>query len=643
MRRARTLLLLLATLAVLGSAPTAANDEAQPLWRRCYDAIPWFHAAEVPDTEAELLDLVMGQRLVAHSETWVRKAIADAPPFPDVLARARETKKLVLWYVPHVEGQHMILPHLLDRYMMVGPLSHPDVTSLVDAHFVPIKLPLGGPLAARLGLTAPGFLEPALLVIDEGGKIVHRLDRISVFDPAWVRARLVDVLRSRDIEPTAPPAAPTAKARTLIGRGDFETAVRTLRTLDKASPNPTARAEIGYHLGYALYFAKQEAEAQRVWAATAKRYPDSIWAAKAAAYAGRGTDGAFGEGPLGRSMLNPLRPSPPKERTLEREAVRFLLVQQRSDGTWEGPRWGKPKAGSEGQPGFGNIKTAITALCCAALHAWRDEDPKRVSSALKRGEAWLLSGKHVTRGDAIVWTYADAFRLLHFARRLPTLEPGMKRRVRRRMQGWIRHLVEHQKENEGSFRHYTYRSTFVTATVTYCLHVAKEAGLDVPKAVFAQAAERLEKARGGPRGLYGYLLDAPQVTRTLKGASGRHPLCEWTLFLVGRRSAEDLHAALEVFFEGYANFERARKTNFHIPALDNTCGYYFFHDVYPACEAAKASGVHAKANARRLRTLIEALPDDDGTFIDAGFSYGKSYSTAMALLSLRALDDVLRD
>ena len=41
--------------------------------------------------------------------------------------------------------------------------------------------------------------------------------------------------------------------------------------------------------------------------------------------------------------------------------------------------------------------------------------------------------------------------------------------------------------------------------------------------------------------------------------------------------------------------------------------------------------------AARLRERLLSLPDVDGTFLDSGFSYGKSYSTAAALLALDAL------
>jgi hypothetical protein len=40
---------------------------------------------------------------------------------------------------------------------------------------------------------------------------------------------------------------------------------------------------------------------------------------------------------------------------------------------------------------------------------------------------------------------------------------------------------------------------------------------------------------------------------------------------------------------------------------------------------------------RKVLALLRALPEVDGTVIDSGFSYGKCYSTAMALQSLTLL------
>ena len=695
----RWLALLAVCVLVPCARPAQSKDDESPLWHRCYDAIDWFVNAEVPDTEKTMFDMVMNRKLQAFSETWVRKAIEDADGLGPALAKARKESKLVLWYVPHIEGQHMILPHLLDRYMMVGPLSHPDVTGVANRHFVCVKLPAGGTLGKRYGLVAPDAIEPAILLLDANGKVHDRLVRMSNFDPAYLRrflvasvaqnessrgavtpktverlmhegndadalgalqslpgqsvarARLAVVLARKraelplDLPPQVEPlllsedagALRLAWATLLLRQGKAAAAWPLLNRDGDADP------ERGFHRGVAQYLLRDEKRARAIWARVAKQHRASIWGARADAYARDGTDGAHGEGPLTRGMLHlqhhdPRKVSDPWWRTTRRRGVHFLLQAQRSDGSWEGARWGGRD--EKKQPGYHNIKTAISALCCAALHATRPSaQAQSVDEALVCGERFLLRDGLVERGEAIVWTYAHAFRLLHFSRRLSELEPRHQKRVHRKMSIWIRHLVEHQRQNKGSFRHYTYRSTFVTACVTYCLWFAKEAGLDVPASVFDEAAKALEGAHGGPRGLYGYLLDHPAATRSIRGASGRQPLCEWTLFLLGKRKPEALAKALEIFEEGYAHLEQARKANFHIPALDNTAGYYFFHDFYPACEAARvaAGGSRATKSLSSLLSKLRHLQEPDGTFLDCGFSYGKCYSTAMALLSLDAL------
>ena len=176
----------------------------------------------------------------------------------------------------------------------------------------------------------------------------------------------------------------------------------------------------------------------------------------------------------------------------------------------------------------------------------------------------------------------------------------------------------------------------MTAAVTYCLHDARAGGAAVPDVVFDRSAWVLESARDPDSGLFGYLLDNPAVTRDRLGAANRQPLCVWVLTLCGRADRDELAPAVERFLEAYEDSAAlARQSNFHIPSLSHTAGYYFFHNFYPACRAARASG-REELRLALLEKLV-ALPEIDGSFIDSGFSYGKSYGTAMALLSLRLI------
>lgn len=725
-------------LAAASLAPAGPPDEI-PAWRRCETAIDWWHAAQVPDGELLLGELVMQRRLVPWSEEWVGAAIEAAPPVEAWLEEAGRRRAPVLWYVPATEGQHMILPHLLDRYLMVGPLSDPELAALVSRRFVPLKLPAGGELARRFGLVVPEVQEPAFLVLAPDGEELLRLERVLTFQPEWLAAQLEGVLEELG-ESAAPgaeraeAAAAYARAGTLDGglaladaclldgapaaaaevldalaaddarvllrrariarrarRGDEALAMLEraraaeraddvadelalevglvqlgLRRLDEAEaalePLFTARArgadEAGFRLASVFWATRRERLAVDVWRRTARAFPESTWGAKSAACAAVGTDGLRGEAPLPRSMerLGWLadevyapaadtrwRRAPEDALDVARGAVEFLLETQRSDGAWLGSRWGGDGGETPLEPIseeagiFANIHTAITALAASALLEWRELAPEEIDDALARAEPYLLRDDLVVRGDAVAWVYADAYRLAYCARRWP--DPAARpQRVGAAMRAWIAHLAAQQTETGGPFRHYSYTSTFVTAMVTACLLEARAVGLEVEQAVLERAADVLEAARGGDEGLFGYLVDAPQVNRTPAGAACRQPLCLWVLWRLGRVSRDELEPALDLYLSTWASaIEPGRTSNFHVPALDGTAGYFFFHNFLPATWTAR-DAPSARARALLLEKLVE-LPEIDGAFLDAGFSYGKSYGTAAALRALRVLTD----
>ncbi len=732
-------LLLCTQMAVLGNAQVEADGATTAHWSACSDAIEWFARADTPDTEAELMQLVMGGGLVAHSEAWIEHAMASVPPVSAWLEQARATRRPVLWWVTAVEGQHMILPHLLDRYLDIGVFAAPELAALVERRFVAVKCPAGGTLAARFGLTTPAFLQPGLLVLSADGEVLAKLDRCAVFQPEPYAAFLRDVLAGLDDAShsdaferaraawteRAGQGDAIAFAREAMLDGDLATAEVALRRVLESSPNdPEATfglarlavvrqhedeatrlldsldlehaapdriqavslergkiaqglgridaaaehferarsaggahtTEAGYRLGATLYATRRENEAVAAWRRAVESDPASIWSARSAAYVAIGTDGLRGEGPLTRGMESLAWSEPLSARDGSRwrrdaddvddlvaRAVAFLLTQQRSSGAWLGSRWAgggeaaPDDAVGEGPGLFSNIHTAISALTCAALLECNGRvgvSSEAVARALADGERYLLRDDLVVRGDTTAWVYADGFRLLYFARRYP--DPDARpAAVRDGMQSWIDELLMQQDETGGSFRHFSYTSTFVTAMVLLGLDEARAAGFDVPDFVYERCADVLEGARDGERGLFGYLLDAPGVNRSPAGAACRQPLCVLALLRCGRTDQADVVAALETFCANYDAFvEPPRKSNFHMTTVGGSAGYFFFHDFLAASMALADCGDRRKEFAARLKQFLLELPEVDGTFLDSGFSYGKSYSTAAALLSL---------
>ncbi len=644
----------------LGADDGAASAPAAPApaWNACASAIPWRHAAEVPNTELRLMELVGAGGFTKFSAEWIDAAIKAAPPLDDLLDEARRDQRLLFWYVPATVGQHMILPHLLDRYMTTGPLSDPEVIDVVRRRYVALKLPAGGALARRFHLEAPAFVEPGVLVLDADGEVVARADRISTFSGEWLAAFLRDAAG----EPATPGSHDDAKSRDPLERGRARLAAGRFADAESALAAPIApdvprerAAEIGYRRGVALYFLRREDDARAAWRETLAEFPNTLFAAKAAACAELGADERLGESPLTRSMLDPRalpaaaprgknctdtswRRTPDDAADVARRALDFLLLEQRSNGSWPGPRWG---GGPDGGLKHENLEKSIAAVACAAIRSWRALDPAAADAALARGEDYLLDDSKVVRGDEVAWVYADGYRLFHFARRLPDLSGERRERVLDAMKGWVHELEAQQRTLGGPFRHFiAYSSTFATAAVLACLADARDAGVAVDADVLSGAAAALEKTRGGELGLFGYLIDNPEVTRTSLGAGNRQPLCIHALWRLHRADEAELAHSLELFDASYdRSADLARKTNFHVPSLDHTAGYFFFHNFFPAAEVARALGDRGKDARRSLLAKLCALPEVDGSFIDAGFSYGKSYSTAMALLSLAELLD----
>ncbi len=758
-------------LVLLGLGGESHADPAPPpIWKRCAEVVDWTHASVVPNAEVDLLKLATSGGLAKWSEDWIDRAIKAAPSIDSLLEQAREDDKLLFWYVPSVAGQHMILPHLLDRYLMLGPLSNPDVAGVLNSRFINLKLPAGGELAKRFGLEAPGFIEPGFLILAPDGKVLHRINRVSTFESSYFLHMLREVLRTRpnkeanahagalleDAKKELPAHAVAPfhfvlrECRELVERGDDHLALEILealwnkhvgtvlgpgdgslkgpswcadvayllgiihrrsragneallflrlveplertratggpRPLDYFAPRadveigrvqlglgrlPAAQktfedllgrhpsggraAEARYLLGVVLYMTGQDMKALEAWKLVSGDLPEWLWAAKADGCRRLGMDLRRGESALTRAFLDPrwmapevyiLSPDTQWRRTrgdkgdIREHAVRFLLAQQREDGSFAGPRWGM---GKNELPDL-NIEIAISALCCEALYRWQGEDPA-VKKAVEKCERFLLGDPKIRRGDAIIWVYSDAFRLRYFAHRYEKEKSSAgARRARKQMRNWITHLEVHQVGTKGPFKHYTYTSTFVTAAVVNCLQDAKHAGLKLHEHTLEWASQAILKARSEESGLFGYLLDRPAATRSRIGAAQRQPLCELALLRDGKADAGRADKAIEIYLDAFDDSAAvARKTNFHIPALDNTAGYYFWHDFLFACEcAARCTPTQRRQHAGKLLDLLCTLPEIDGSFVDSGFSYGKAYGTAAALISLSLLEESLR-
>jgi tetratricopeptide (TPR) repeat protein len=133
-----------------------------------------------------------------------RKPAESRPAEPDrgalmdqALTWAQQEQRLVLWYVPRIEGPHMYRSALLDGYMREVYWSDPAIAALVNEMFVPVRMKsTRNVLGERFGITALEYVEPAIVLLKPNGEVHRVLDRIRTFNPDWLRDWLLQALRS---------------------------------------------------------------------------------------------------------------------------------------------------------------------------------------------------------------------------------------------------------------------------------------------------------------------------------------------------------------------------------------------------------------------------------------------------------------
>lgn len=133
------------------------------------------------------------------------------------LARAKETGRPVLWYIPRIveqklHGRQMYRAPVLDVYVQQVWFGDPDVASIVQNRFVPLRLACDEKLAARFELRPLDVVEPAVVFLDGDGKRLHLLERVRTFHAHWFAEVLRHVLDAHGAPQEAAPDAATAFA-----------------------------------------------------------------------------------------------------------------------------------------------------------------------------------------------------------------------------------------------------------------------------------------------------------------------------------------------------------------------------------------------------------------------------------------------
>ncbi|HXX92407.1 MAG TPA: hypothetical protein VEN81_02160, partial [Planctomycetota bacterium] len=519
----------------------------------------------------------------------------------DALARAKASKRPVAWWVPSLEGSPMDRKLVLEKYMLSGPWMMPGVVELLRDRFVPLRL-VGDPAFHKAyGIQLLEFIEPGLVFLDGDGKLIHRVDRITMFSEEWFIHLLREVLKKAGQEaPESPSAMGAARQAIYEGRPD--------PSLFEGQEGPEAR----YFHGVALHLLGRDEEGRAQW----RKIKEGRWSWKAAAELAR--DGPFVRGfeiyeKLPPEALEGLPASttlPAKKAAIGR-AVRYLLQTQRATGAWDDSNYNF--GGDESLP---NVYMAGTALAAMALRDWGK--PEEVRGALEKAEAYMKDEARIAMKDReeIAWAYA--YRLLYFA----------KTDDRKTLATLVRRMCELQKAS-GTWFH-EYDNPFVTATALHALLEARKAGLEVPEATIKKGVAALKSTRSA--GMFSY--EFPGKGGEPEGAAGRAPFCEFALYLAGQSKKEAVASALAASFKYHPLLEKVRKYDDHADAHHNG-GFFFWYDQYG--RALAASGTGDGAALEKEKEIVLSIAEIDGGWVDS-HELGRTYGTAMALLTLKLCD-----
>lgn len=342
-------------------------------------------------------------------------------------------------------------------------------------------------------------------------------------------------------------------------------------------------------------------------------------------------------------------------RSAVQRAVRWLLSQQKPDGSWgEGSAdsvqmlWASPETHYA-------FKIGAHALVCMALLEI-EETPER-RTALERGLKWLIEARIPKRGNEwdvdCTWSALYGFQAMVAAAQDKRFAgPEWKPRIEARG-AELYALLEHNQEPLGGWGYYegpvvsrrpTWSTSFATACVVPALCEAKAMGWRIDPKVIEQAQKYLERC-ALPTGAYQY--DLRPVPRrpgesidNVKGSLGRIQVCNWARRRAGdsRVTDEKIEAGLAAFFTHHKFLDVARLRPIpHEAYYANAAYFYMFGHCYAAFAINELPREKRAALHAQLRTELMKTQWDEGSFLDfLNTSFMKLSGTSFAVLALSA-------
>lgn len=556
-------------------------------------------------------------------------------------AESSRTGVPIFWYVPTVSGSPMDRQREIDRYMMAGPFSHPDVVALLNAGFVPVREVADRVEQRVYGLRPGGFVEPGFLVLAPDGAETARAHRIVTLHPNWFVERLRSV--AADVPAPRELPGPLSSAWKAYASGDLDVARKSLEELSSMVAPDTVKAEAGFLMGAITHRQGAPTMAASIWQGVAAEFPEQPWAWKAAAEAEGHGPFAFGFEDFLDIEANVLVGDLPTTRAplgayseteLRRRSLRFLTDMQLRSGQYIDSRYD-----FGGTDGLVNVYMAVTAIVgMALLEELAGEefpgDRDRCEAALQRILGHTKNDLGINRDDRDEIVWAHLYRVLLLARWIE-LRPADADELRPTLERVTEDLLALQPTNGAWFHEYP--NPFTTASCLIALRRADAAGAAVPRPRVELGLKALLQCRASNGGFsYGQTRRVP-ARASVPGSAGRMPLCELALLLWQQSDTAALTSAVRAGFEHHHELEDVRKYDDHAGRL-RYGGFFFWYDMHGRTMALEnlPVGDARRELAAAQREIILSIPEFDGCFVDS-HELGRVYGTASALLCLARL------
>jgi hypothetical protein len=367
--------------------------------------------------------------------------------------------------------------------------------------------------------------------------------------------------------------------------------------------------------------------------------------------------------PLATTGPKPAPITPPTADEIDtaiHRGIRFLLADQRPDGSWGSPENTKGLNIYAPPPGaHDGFRTAVTSLVILAFieaePQLENQEKADVTEAIDRGAEWLET--HIGRlrratPDALynVWGHAYAIQALVALHNRAAGDADAQTKWKELAATQANWLAEYSFVG-GGWSYYDMLAgtktpsdsafSFCTATVLIALHDARSIGVEFPERLTKKAiASILRQQKPDFSYAYGeYLRLVPMHEINRPGGSlGRSQVCNLCLRLYGDKRVTDdvIKTWLDRLFARNGWLSIGRKRPIPHESFFYVAGYFYYYGHWYAAQCIDVLPEEQRPHFQdHLAHILLPLQERDGSWWDFPFyNYHQQYGTAMAIMTL---------